>query len=804
MVRHTPLPGDVVRIRSARWRVARQTPYGDVTVIQVRGCDRQNQGERAYFLLPFEPCERLPFSPVPRVVSARRWRRAARAAIAASSPAYDALDSAVTADLDVLPYQLEPALAVTRGLGARLLIADDVGLGKTVQAGLVIAEILRRAPGDARAIVVCPAGLREQWQAELRDRFRLESAVLDSAAVAASAAAVHGANPWAAHQVVIASVDYLKRPEVMRAVEALIWDVAVFDEAHALSGRSDRRTAAGVLADRSRTVVMLSATPHSGDDDGFARLCATGALGTFPLLTFRRTRADVGLAVPRRTRWLRVRPTPAESRMHGALDGYARLVWRQGAAAPAGARLAMAVLIRRACSSAASLARSVARRLTLLAEGHTAGEQLGLRFPSREDDDDEPGAALEAPGLRDRARERDLLEQLLVLARDAAGGESKLLALARVLRRAQQPAIVFTEYRDTLAHLQAALASWAPATLHGGLAPSERQRVIRQFTSGSVSLLLATDAASEGLNLHQHCRLVVNLELPWTPLKLEQRVGRVERIGQHRRVHAIHLVAAGTAEETTVAVLWQRMERAGQILSALGRGNPDGTSILESIVEGERPPATPSSIAHPAPQRPTAPGLSEAAAAEAARILLCRRMATDVSNDSGRPAVALRRRGVRPARCCVAFRTVYAGSGSRPVWEALGGVEGLALGLPATKSAEEVRGWFTGAWNALSSVLPEADAPRRAAVEARIRRSLDLAIDRERAILAALADRRARMAATLLQPGLFDRRSEHAAAAQAAIVNEAVARCEARLSDLRAAYVLGVARCELVFALVLA
>ena len=310
----TPAAGDVVRIRSARWRVAHQTPYEHAILIEVRGCDRENQGERARFLLPFEPVERLPVTQAPRVVSPRRWRRTARAAIAASSPAYHGLDSAVSAAFDILPYQLEPALAVTRGLGTRLLIADEVGLGKTVQAALVVAEILRRRPCDARAIVVCPAGLREQWQSELRERFQLESAVLDSAAVAASPAAAHGINPWAAHRIVIASIDYLKRPEVMRSVEALIWDVGVFDEAHALSGRSDRRIAACALADRSRIVVLLSATPHSGDDEAFARLAGIGHLeGATPLLTFRRTRGDVRMSVPRRSRWHRVRPTAAES-----------------------------------------------------------------------------------------------------------------------------------------------------------------------------------------------------------------------------------------------------------------------------------------------------------------------------------------------------------------------------------------------------------------------------------------------------------------------------------------------------------
>jgi superfamily II DNA/RNA helicase len=98
---------------------------------------------------------------------------------------------------------------------------------------------------------------------------------------------------------------------------------------------------------------------------------------------------------------------------------------------------------------------------------------------------------------------------------------------------------------------------------------SERQEMLRQFVSGDARLLLATDAASEGLNLHHRCRLVINLELPWTPVRLEQRIGRVERIGQARRVHAVHLLAAGTCEEESVAVLVARMRRAAGVLGSM-------------------------------------------------------------------------------------------------------------------------------------------------------------------------------------------------------------------------------------------
>ena len=132
-------------------------------MIEVRGRGAENRGVRTVFLLPFEPIDRLQSSNAPRIVRPRMWRRIARSALADATPSYDSLRSPVHAAFAVLPFQLEPALAVVRGLASRILIADEVGLGKTIQAGLIISERLARRP-EARVLVVAPAGLREQWQ----------------------------------------------------------------------------------------------------------------------------------------------------------------------------------------------------------------------------------------------------------------------------------------------------------------------------------------------------------------------------------------------------------------------------------------------------------------------------------------------------------------------------------------------------------------------------------------------------------------------------------------------------------------
>src|SRR5262249_55469017 len=141
--------------------------------------------------------------------------------------------------------------------------------------------------------------------------------------------------------------------------------------------------------------------------------------------------------------------------------------------------------------------------------------------------------------------------------------ESKVRVIQRLLTRVAEPVVIFTEYRDTLLGLRAALE--APVTLlHGGLTRDERRLALAEFASGRARVLLATDAAGEGLNLHHRCRLVINLELPWNPVRLEQRIGRVDRIGQTRTVHACHLIAKGTGEARVLERLRTRIARAQQ------------------------------------------------------------------------------------------------------------------------------------------------------------------------------------------------------------------------------------------------
>ena len=735
-------PGQAVRIRGERWRIVAESCHGAASVVSVDGRDTFNRGVRARFVVPPEALEPVSSPPPPRLVSVTRWRRAARSSLSEAVPHWASLRAAAWTRLRIIPFQLEPALALTSGDGCRVLIADDVGLGKTIQAGLIVAEAVARVP-DARVLVVAPAGLRDQWRNELRQRFGLEPEVLDAAGIARAGAHLGPhVNPWSVFPVSITSIDYVKRPDVMRSLEALLWDVIVFDEAHALTGQSDRGDAAAGLAARARSVVLLTATPHSGDEQTYTRLCNLGDLpGGFPLMTFRRTRADVGLPHDRRTVRLRVHPTAAEAAMHAALASYNRLLLSHADAAghtPA-ASLVASVLTRRACSSAGSLARSLERRAALLAQGATPlGDQLTLPFAGT-DGDEEPGIELGTACMPDADEEQRWLQHLIAVARDATAVESKVDSLRRFLKRANQPALVFTEYRDTLACLAGALVEFNPACLHGGMTGSERRRALRQFDEPHATLLLATDAASEGLNLQRRCRLVVNLDLPWTPTRLEQRIGRVDRIGQRRRVHAVQLVSTGTQEEAASAQLAARGSRAREALAATRDATDGSRSRLSSLADDE-----------------------------AERLLGTRQMIDQPRIAPDRPVFTIIRTGADMSRSTWAFRLPIVDAGDHVVFETIVGVRA------PTAMPHRALEWAAAAAHRrlLAAVQPAVDAWRQTMLR------------REDAIVEALRMRHARLAATLLQPRLFDGRVQRAAEAQAATTEAAMRHSRARREAL--------------------
>ena len=359
--------GDRVTVRGERWIVDEATVFAEATLLNLVSTDDRTARRRCRLLTPFDTPVSSRRSPRIRAVTRRRWMRHLHAQVS-QLHVFGELRAVQQAAIDILPYQLEPALALVRGHGLRFLLADEVGLGKTIQAGLMLSELVQRGWCD-HALVVTPAGLREQWAEELLHRFSIRAVVLDAASLAARAASLPSdVNPWAVEQVNIASIDFIKQPEVLRGLASQIWDVLIVDEAHHASVASLRYDAVSVLAKRARHVLLLTATPHCGDDHAYRALCEIGRLTeNDPILRFRRTRDLTNLPQSRRAHLLPVRPTPAGLEMHRLLEGYLAQLWT--IARNSGKRdvqLVAMVLAKRAFSSARSLATSLERRIAAL------------------------------------------------------------------------------------------------------------------------------------------------------------------------------------------------------------------------------------------------------------------------------------------------------------------------------------------------------------------------------------------------------------------------------------------------------
>ena len=572
--------GALLECRGETWKLSRSQQFDTCAILTLDGRDRSNAGDRLHVIDPFDR---------PRLIARRKLRKGPRRVVIASALAAitsarrsTSLWTAAPSSIDLWPYQLEPALAVIRG-ATRVLLADAVGLGKTIQAGLILSE-LRERGWIEHALIVCPAGLRGTWARELRERFNITADVLDQASIAERIAALPaGVSPWSGHAVTIASIDFVKRPEILSSIDNEPIDLVIADEAHHLAPGTDRGAAVSRIAARAPWCVLVSATPHSGDPAAFAYLTSMGAVGD-PIAIFRRRRSDVGLAVSRRSHVLRVRPTDEEAALLAGIEGYARAIWTARGREDRTVRLIAMTMARRAASSAAAITRTLHRRLALLTDVATEPAQSSLPWEEADDADDvDADAVLGARGLNDAAEERIAVESLIALAARCRTG-SKIRRLHRLLALAREPVVVFTEYRDTLNAIVDSMraSSQRVIAIHGGVAPDLRRDAVDAFNEGRADVLVATDAAGEGLNLHHRCRLVIDVELPWNPLRLEQRVGRVDRLGQRRIVHAIRMCHPDTIEGAVLDHLRIRRQRAEE---ALDRPINDG-DVAAAIFEG--------------------------------------------------------------------------------------------------------------------------------------------------------------------------------------------------------------------------
>jgi superfamily II DNA or RNA helicase len=766
-----PAEGDLVWIRRCRWRVDRLRVAGDVQVLDVRG-----PSLRRTFLAPFDRPEIEGGTERLRRV---RWPhlRARVLTWAAHSYSVRTPVAALDANLEILPFQLEAALAFLSG-SRRVLVADAVGLGKTIQAGLVIAETIRRTV-NGHVLILVPASLRDQWTGELTRRFSIRPTTADADNLRHLAdEAIRGASPWRPG-VWIATPDFVKQPHVFNALPPVRWDLVVIDEAHDVAGRSDRHLACDALARQSRRVLLLTATPHNGDPSAFARLRDLGELDDVPpgdpgLVVLRRSPSSLGWVERRRVRWHRVTPSPAEERALDTLMEFEQAVLRAaGSAHRSAALLLLSVLRKRGLSTMAALAVSLRRRAAWLeVDGLSQPldwRQKRLDFGGEPDDafrDDEDGALATHVGLG-QAHEQAWLKRLLTIVDRAAADDSKVQRVTQLVARRHEPVVVFTEFRHSLEAVSRRVGTIAGVTvLHGGQTSAERRASLDRFLDGEANVLVATDVAGQGLNLQTRSRWVVNLELPWNPARLAQRAGRVDRIGQTRPVHVTLLVSRHRTESELLTRVAERAVRSENAMgvSLAGVEWPSESDLGAELIAGAARPRfqenDPPAVAFDQRWRRHARWLARLtrrrrlwaaqwreADAEAPRTLVadCRATLSDLGPPGG-------------------WLFVF----SVPIVDATGAV--LETRLAALRGTGEVT---TGLDRSLVEQAREIAARRLGRRCGRVRRLL---ADRARA--AAAVDRaidrhgRARQAAQLAQPGLFDTRTTAAPSARDRVAAE--------------------------------
>jgi ERCC4-related helicase len=601
---------------------------------------------------------------------------------AASSADVKAIQAPFRSGVDHEEYQLDPVARAIQMPRVNLLIADDVGLGKTIEAGLVAQELLIRHRAR-RILVVCPASLQVQWRDQMRDKFGLEFRIIDSQSLheLRRERGLH-VNPWTHFPRLITSIDFLKRERPMRLFSEILppegespyprkFDLLIVDEAHnvAPSSRgkyatdSQRTRAIRRLAPHFEHKLFLSATPHNGYKESFSALLELldnqrFARGVDPdhdqleAIMVRRLKSELPLDWNKKPRFpvreiiaLEVDYTQEERAVHQALQQYSELRIKNTTDSTEryATEFVAKLLKKRLFSSPAAFATTLERHVNTINEARrhksvTRRPSVGIlrnRIEQLEEETDDDtsldeatNAALEATAPlfhEPTTDELRLIQQMKDWAQRAIHRpDSKTQELVQWLHAHIKPdgqwsderVIIFTEYRATQNWLHDLLAREGFAVqgpdgekrlmmLFGGMATEERERIKAAFQANpadaSVRILLATDAASEGIDLQNYCSNLIHYEIPWNPNRLEQRNGRIDRHGQRAEKVKIHHfvsttyhifektgVSSADALDADLEFLMTAAKKINQIRADLGNVGPVIADQVEEAMLGRR------------------------------------------------------------------------------------------------------------------------------------------------------------------------------------------------------------------------
>src|SRR5213593_3693513 len=501
-------------------------------------------------------------------------------------PGFDRLITLDANAIKELPHQIDVAQRVLRDMGGRAILADEVGLGKTIEASLIYKELAIRGLAR-RALILTPASLVGQWQGELEEKFfeRFDTPT--------------DPDDWQRITKAIISHDRARSRKHAEEILRYRWDLVIVDEAHKV--KSQRGATYQFIEKIERDfILLLTATPLQNDLRelyNLITLLRPGQLGTWQEFKsehlvsgdHRQPRDPEGLRAlthevmirtrrssvvddldlpPRRPRHPEVKLTRAEADLYERTTDFLRRLYREGFIQPAQeeeegkptrkgvVQLAVIHLRQRLCSSARALAESL--------EHLAQGEHI-------------------SPAYRTIARQ---------LAKRAQGikTHAKLDELTKVLNETPDRVVVFSDHRPTIQLIEERVKKLGrtPIVYWGAHATPERDKRIRAFHADQTSVLIATRAGSEGRNL-QFCNVLVNYDLPWNPMVVEQRIGRLHRIGQQREVHIVNLAAAGTIESYILQLLDQKIKLFELVVGELDLilGEFGGAQKFEGRLAGE-------------------------------------------------------------------------------------------------------------------------------------------------------------------------------------------------------------------------
>ena len=514
--------------------------------------------------------------------------------------------SSLASGIIPLPHQLHVLNRAMETNNIRYILADEVGLGKTIEAGMIIRELKSRGL-VSRILVVCPTGLVTQWASEMQEKFHEKFQVILPSDYDTIRRLTDNDDVYGQFDQVISPMDSIKPIEkhagwseekVEKYNEERIysiinsgWDLIIIDEAHRVAGSSGevaRYKLGNLLAQASPYLLLLSATPHNGKTEPFLRLIRLLDAAAFPnaksivreqvapflIRTEKREAIDNNGNLLFKNRITHLVTISWDERnnlqreLYEMVSSYVAKTYNKALRNRKKNMCLIFLLIimqRMVTSSTAAIRQSLERRLNVLLEQRTCVGNL------REEDLDELNIedgvedALEAISL-DMELEIEELKQIISLAKQAqfqnqdAKVEPLLNEIDAILSEDRtQKVIIFTEFVATQTYLQELLVNrgYTVTILNGGMSIDERNAAMQEFKT-STSIFISTDAGGEGLNL-QFANIIINYDLPWNPMKIEQRCGRVDRIGQQRDVHIYNFIVGETVENRVREVLEEKL-----------------------------------------------------------------------------------------------------------------------------------------------------------------------------------------------------------------------------------------------------